>query len=484
MDLNTIEESIKRLQEKSERAHFDTFQIASDGKNILKADIEAYEVLLKNLAVAREYEEYRHVNEAVINRFLELQDRVQHLDNVDVPANDGIEKATGAVTADAEPTQARTEVTPVIDMPDQEPERVPAVENPVTERVEEPVVASTLTGAVVNPKVEEPGAEHRVEPAAEPAKEELAVVEAPRAAEEPKPAEEPESGTRADALEEPIIEDKYAYRLNKDQIIQDLSEQTFKTSGMTPDQIRTSQDLINSVPLMDESKYVDPIQAEIDRLKNEYDNRSKAEPETSPNPAAEPYHAMTDEEIKKAQEKIGDPYNPMSDEEIEASRKKLGFDKPQAPSQTQAKPASEPNKPAEPVKPADKRSEKKKVVNRKKFNWKDRVSKKVAQLKGILFKENMKGRSQDYMNICQMIANFRVKYKNISVTDSNKGLEDIYNVISNSKGLAFEERKRLYRKLGRVAKAVERINRKKQSKALNDVDDLLSSLGAEPSRER
>ena len=92
MDLNTIEESIRRLQEKSDRAHFDTFQIASDGKSILRTDIEAYEVLLQNLTVAREFEEYRRVNEAVINRFLQLQDRVEHLDRVDVPVNEPVNK--------------------------------------------------------------------------------------------------------------------------------------------------------------------------------------------------------------------------------------------------------------------------------------------------------------------------------------------------------------------------------------------------------
>ena len=481
MDLNTIEESIRRLQEKSDRAHFDTFQIASDGKSILRTDIEAYEVLLQNLTVAREFEEYRRVNEAVINRFLQLQDRVEHLDRVDVPVNEVIERSTGAVTS--EPDSPIREETPAV-----EPVVVPVVEEPKREETE--VVEPTTIDTHVEEKNEEVVQDT-------PEVSEKAEVSEPIAKnEEVTPAEDVKTSEKEPEIPPvvaPVIDNNFEYHLNKDAIIQDLpvmdkSEQTFKTPGMTDEQIKKSQELINSVPVMDMSNYIDPIQAEIDRRKAEYDNRVKAQ-------NAEPtYKAMTDEEVKRAQDNInGNTYKPMSPEEITSSREKLGFKENATPSvdkenKTQESTATVMPK-AEEAKTENKEqtvsnSKKKKVIGFKKFNWKDKFTKKITQLKGILFKENMKGRSIDYMKICQMVANFRVNYKNASVADNNKGLENIDNVISASKGLTFEEKKRLYRKLTRLAKAVERVNRKNQKNAMDNANDILGTLEEETSRGR
>lgn len=485
MDLNTIEESIRRLQEKSDRVHFETFQIASDGKSILRTDIEAYEVLLQNLTVAREFEEYRRVNEAVINRFLQLQDRVEHLDRVDVPVNEVIERSTGAVTS--EPDSPIREETPAV-----EPVVVPVVEEPKREETE--AVEPTTIDTPVEEKNEEvvqdtPEVSEKAE-VSEPIAKNEEVISKETPAEEVKTSEkEPEIPT----VVAPVIDNNFEYHLNKDAIIQDLpvmdkSEQTFNTPGMTDEQIKTSQELINSVPVMDMSNYIDPIQAEIDRRKAEYDNRIKAQ-------NAEPtYKAMTDEEVKRAQDNInGNTYKPMSPEEITGSREKLGFEESATPSvdeenKTQENAATVTPK-AEEAKTENKEqtvsnSKKKKVVGFKKFNWKDKFTKKITQLKGILFKENMKGRSIDYMKICQMVANFRVNYKNASVLDNNKGLENIDNVISASKGLTFEEKKRLYRKLTRLAKAVERVNRKNQKNAMDNANDILGTLEEETSRGR
>ena len=196
----------------------------------------------------------------------------------------------------------------------------------------------------------------------------------------------------------------------QDMPIKEEATQSFKSPGMSEEQIRTSQNLIDSVP---SAQDVDPLQAEIDRLKDEYDNRKTDAASTN-------YTPMTDEEVRVSQEKISS-----------------------SPSNTSRK----------------------KIVKVEHYTWKDKIKRKVSGLRGILYKENFGNHSPSYMRVCQLIANFRVNYRNISVDEADKGLEAIDRVISESNDLSFEEKKRLYRKLTRLVKAVERVNIQKEKNA-------------------
>lgn len=459
MDLNAINEKMKVIQDRSNESRRGTFKKASDGAFVLSEDLDAYEELLEYKNYYREYEEFYQKNKEIIDRYNELRKHVQGLPDIAInmgpaePAPSIVETPTIEPSVEPEERPEISIVVPETPAVESVPEEVVpdrTVEMPVSEaEVEQPVPEPTAEPSVVDESpVIEPVVAEPVQPTvsetpaiSEPTVTEI--VEAQPAVTEPvvtpEPVVEPVSG--------PIIEDS-TYHMNRSAIIQDLpindlSEQTFTTPAMTDEQIKASQDLINSVPVIDETQYVDPLQAEIDRLKSEYDSRK----------GEEVSHVQSEPEEEVVNFRS---YQPMTDEEIKASQEKIAPVTPEptvAPEQT--------SRPQE-AKPAGGSHSGKKVVKKQKYSWKDHFNKNVNRLKGILFKENANNHTSDYMKICQMIANFRVNYKNISEMEANQGLEAIDRVISSSEGLTFDEKKRLYRKLARLAKAVDKLGMKNE----------------------
>ena len=202
----------------------------------------------------------------------------------------------------------------------------------------------------------------------------------------------------------PVVDpEDFTFHMKKDSIIPDLpisedASQNFTAPSMTEEQIKASQRLLDSVPAVKETIDVDPIQAEINRLYDDF----------------------------------------------------------KSPAMSQDKSVSEQPKPT---------SNRKKVVKKSPYTWKEKIGNSVSKLRGILYKEGFGNRSKSYMRVCQLIANFRVNYRNISLEEADKGLETIDKAISSLGDLSFEEKKRLYRKLTRLVKAVERFNIQKENKA-------------------
>ncbi len=195
---------------------------------------------------------------------------------------------------------------------------------------------------------------------------------------------------------------------------------------------------------------------------------------------AEPYKPMTPEEIAASQEKLGinptggSTATPMTDEEIEESKKKIN---------------SEPEKveePKEPTKEEKKKGKKKKVTKRKRFDWKNNkivtgVKKSYYVLKGIIFGENMYGRTKDYQSLSMAIGAYRSVYKTRDIATNNAELQGLDTKIASSTLLTIDEKKRLYVKLGKLAKQVEKNNRVQQAAAAKATHDVVEDLNEEVS---
>ena len=403
---NIIGESLETIKKKSQEAFDREFFTSLDGKPILKEFEEIYNMFLKS---------YDNTKESVEVGF--------------EPAGDLEENTPVEVSKEPVPTFEPSEVelssvfAPAGDLPKTAEGFEPAGDleelgSPKNDQPSEVELPSAFAPAGDLPKTTggfEPagdlsGAAPEVEVASpfSPASD-LPVVDLSQASSLFEPAGNLSEIVPGEAPSLPVIDDS-TFHITKESISQDLpvsdvTNQSYETPAMSDAQIKASQELIDAVPSAPEDDLADVIAAEINRKYADYDSHKEDED----------YKPMTDEEIKISQEKIAG----------------IG----------------------------------KKVVKKEQYAWKDKFKGKVAKLRGILYKEMMRNHTQSYMKICQMIANFRVNYHNISIEDADKGLEAIDRVISESGDLSFEEKKRLYRKLTRLVKAVERINIQKGKEA-------------------
>ena len=79
-------------------------------------------------------------------------------------------------------------------------------------------------------------------------------------------------------------------------------------------------------------------------------------------------------------------------------------------------------------------------------------------------------------NISLAIGNYRAAYKGRTPEVNNKEFTAIDERISNSAMLTVEEKKRLYKKLTKLARLVERQNRIQQNKAMKDNQGIVYEL--------
>ncbi|MBE6148390.1 MAG: hypothetical protein E7167_02720 [Firmicutes bacterium] len=452
MNISELEKAIKEIEDRSKQSHEETFALASTEKYILRTEIDKYEGLLKDLEAIRQYEQFVADHQDLVEEYRRLETRVGQIKK---PAQKVVNrrKSTGAKKKPATTTEVKVEE-----------KVVPEVEV-TTEVAIQPEVKVEKKNSGTNTEFKLPDFSLIQALPAGKAKEEEIVVEKP-------------------------VVDPYAYRMTKDKIIQDLpirdlSEQKFQTPGMTDDQIKESQAKLAAIPIVDPKTYIDPIEEEIERRKKEHDAIKKA-------PVSE-YKAMTDEEIEAARRKINDvPVTAMTEEEIEASRRKINEVPVSTMSPEEIEAANkrigdltggktEP-KPEEP----SAKKETKKVVKRRRFDWKNNfvtrgINKAYLVIKGLVFSENMNGRTKDYVDLSIAIANYRSAFKGRSPEVNNKELTAIDDRISKSEMLTVDEKKKLYRKLTKLAKQVEKENRRQQNAAMKDnhniIDDLSDSFG-------
>lgn len=440
MNISELEQAIKEIEARSQESHEATFALASTDKFILRTDIEKYEELLRDLEAIKQFDKFVAENQSVVDEYRRLEARVGQIKK---PAQKVVNrrKNTG--------TKKKTAAAPEIKAPQIE-ERKDAVGSEV---VLEPEVREQSKAPVVEPEFKMP---------------DFSMIQALPAGREEQPVKK--------TFEPPVI-DLGSYRLKRDNIIQDLpindkSEQVFKSPGMTAEQIKASQDLINSIPIMSPES-VDPIQAEIDRRTKEFD-AAKAQPVVESAPEA--YKPMSDAEIEASRRKLSESVpaaKPMTPEEIEAARRKIGVEPPKA------EPA-----PAAPEAPKAKKGKRKKVTKRRRFDWKNNfltngIKKGYLVVKGLVFAENMNGRTKDYVNLVAQIGAYRSTFKKRSQEVNQIEFEVLDRKISESTMLTVDEKKRLYKKLTALARSVERQNRKIQNKALSDNRGIMDVLDEE-----
>jgi len=286
------------------------------------------------------------------------------------------------------------------------------------------------------------------------------------------PVATPETKKESTELVGPIAPvekvDEYSYRLKRGEIIQDLpinskDEQIFTTPGMSRDEIAFSQGRLAGMKFADPTKIVDPIEAEIERRKAEYEAQKNA---TKPGaPVGEPSGGPEKKgEGQTTFEPI--PVEELSDlagefvEENEKSKKK---------------------------KPGNR-----KVKNRKKFDWSkfktgfkekiiNPISKKILVLKGLVFSENLTNKSASYQAIYPMILALRATYKHRTLDVNLREIEAIDRLIASKSDLTLAEKKRLITKLAALHKSVEKHSKKTQTNAVNvnleAVDELDEKTG-------
>lgn len=515
MNISEIEQKIKDIETRSEEQHRGTFTLVN-GNHILNSEVEVYKALLEDLEALRNYEAYVEQHKAVIEEYERRKNRVSY---------PGAYKVT-------EPAKKETKAQrKAIDLDNPNLE-FPEITDKIVEKKEEPVIEKAEEIHVEVPVVE-PVVEDKKEEVKEPIKVEVKQVKT-----EPKKKNRPATkgkkkvtnrrkyqkrglgpqgynldlrGLEEDPVElivptatkvEEKVEDPKAvidskvpviepstpvfglptsnYGLKRGEIIQDLpirskEEQSFNATGMSPEEIAASQAFINSIPTVDPKTYVDPIEEEIKQRQAAYDAEHKK---------GEPYKPMTAEEIEASRKKIGDNpsasaegYKPMTDEEIEESKKKIN---------------PEPEKveePKEPTKEEKKKGKKKKVTKRRRFDWKNNklvtgVQKSYYLLKGLIFGENMYGRTKDYVDLSMAIGSYRSVYKKRDIATNNAELQGLDTKIASSTLLTIEEKKRLYVKLGKLAKQVEKNNRIQQAKAAKATHNIVEELNEEPTLTR
>lgn len=433
MNISEVTNKITDIETRSEEAHRRSFDEVN-GRWIIIDEADAYRDLLEKQEAIRQYEEYVAQNQAVIDQYEKLKKGAYKV----------TEPVVGAPVVAEEPKKKTRKVTN---------------RRPAGKKKAAPKKAAEEKGE--QPQPIEPTAITNV-PVVEPVKNE-----------EPKMVEVPLLGPAV----EPSL-DPNSYRLKRGEIIQDLPihdkrDQVFTTPGMNADAIKASQDKLSQIKEVDMTTYKDPIEIEIARRAAEWEaEQAKKKAESAP------YKPMTPEEIEASRKKLGfdTPAKKMTPEEIEASKKKI------AESDPKKEPKKEPEKTTTPEETKGKKKGKKQIVTkRRKFDWKNNsitqgFGKAYTAIKGLIFAENMAGRTKDYMNACILIGRCRAAYKTRTPEVNIRELKAIDHNISTSVDLTFEEKTRLYKKLTKLSRQVERYNRKTQNKAFKESAKIIDGL--------
>lgn len=162
------------------------------------------------------------------------------------------------------------------------------------------------------------------------------------------------------------------------------------------------------------------------------------------------YHPMSDEEIAQAVQNIQGTFPKKNEPEVGA------------PAETEA-PAPAPEE-AEPTQTPTELTlagpnKRKKVVSRRLHSWKDNFSKGLCVVGALLFGENLSYASQSYRDINMKIGYIRSELcKKNPIDEAN--VEQVHNDIVNASDLTPSEKRKLYKKLGRLDKAIERFNKR------------------------
>ena len=101
-----------------------------------------------------------------------------------------------------------------------------------------------------------------------------------------------------------------------------------------------------------------------------------------------------------------------------------------------------------------------KVLSRRQHLFKNPVEKKLSIVKALYSFEDIAERTEDYKAINLKIANFRLNYKTKNIETLNLDLANIDRDIANTSTLTIPEKKKLYKKLAKLARIVDRVNRK------------------------
>jgi len=540
-----IKNAVLDIETRSQEALRGAFILSSNGKFIIKDEAERYEELLKDLAAVKEYEKYVSAHRRLVKKYEYLKSRANDRNALGVaPEKDTDKKIVqenGATISDSEeriiqgPSAPQTGVSsPLNDMEHgaikeeleddtvkKEDDKKIVQENGATvsdpeERIiqgsgaprtgvssplvdmERGAIKEELEDDTVKKEDDKKIVQENGATVSDPEERIIQGSGAPRTGvssplvdmergaitvnfNDEKKALVDESEQTNNKSDEQLFQDSSIYSFRRDQIIQDIpfrdkTPQIFETPGMPLDMIIESQNKINSVPEIDYKTYVDPLQAEIDRRMAEADKAKKKNEGGST-------HEMTPEEIEEARKRIAqsdpkkdDNSRPMTEEEIEESRRKIsGSD-----SETFIIDDADLQQPKEDKK-EKKTGKKRKVTNRKKFDWKNNIitqgfGKAYVVIKGLVFGENVTGRTKDYAMISSQIGNFRANYKTRTPEVNNIGLEAIDKKIVESSQLTFEEKKLLYKKLAKMARKVVRLNRKQQADAIKNSNSIAEEL--------
>lgn len=144
-------------------------------------------------------------------------------------------------------------------------------------------------------------------------------------------------------------------------------------------------------------------------------------------------------------------------------------------------------------------AKKRAVWRRRKYNWHQgfnavidffpKMGKKAVALKGVRILENTSERTQGYRDLYFKIENFYASYKNRAAEVNMEEIKELNQAIGHSADLTIEEKTRLYKKLQKLARKVEKVRSKtaKESSTplseeditnvLNEGEALLTSFG-------
>ncbi len=453
MDKNLIDAAIKRIQNSSEQEYNNIFGNTSDGKEILKEDVEKYDKNVGIVGIVSEFSDFLHNNNGnakdIIKKYLEYSAKLNALSiNPESFVNEEEQLDAASIRKFLEEAPARVEekrASMFTKASDGrwilsnyiEPYEVMlnsvklAAENDELRRENSELKASKVETSPTSIPVQPEPAPSIPEENEEPIKE--------------IPLMSPETPDNDGVVVEPST-----YYRKSNEIIQDLpvmdttSAQEYSTPGMTNEEILDSQNKLGDI---------DPIQAEINARYNAKYNSRQFDESYADDPDRGRIVDAGKERVDNEKDFYPEGTAPDQSEAINDFLNSVNN-----------RGVSEPAQP----KPNDKR---KKVVSRRAHSWGNAVKKKIAQLKGILFKENRRGRSVNYLAFCTELANFRAKYKDNSYETNMDALKNIGTKAGASSSLTFDERRRIMGKLTRLEKAVVRLARK------NNEIDSLGSMG-------
>lgn len=243
----------------------------------------------------------------------------------------------------------------------------------------------------------------------------------------------PPAPSAAPAKPKPIV-------MNDDEVRQAMEligrDDSFGDTGFVPDS--------SVVPGKDQDLIVDHDHAPVPEVSPVLHNEARA---------------MTDEEIEAAMANIGSL--PVQGPSV-SNANGQSHENNQALALGEAPQGNAPTEAAQETNDNKSKSKRRKVTSRRLHNWRNAVGRGLVIVGAIFFGENVTNRTESYRAI-----NLKIGYLRSTLISGNAvnddQVEELHNSIVSAADLTASEKKRLYKKLGRLDKAIERYKKREAS---------------------